>query len=88
VLEGLNPLRGMVKNRDEHRKPVIRAFVALPGETLVGVTARSLPGSGLCVLLLNRDEQYEKESNTFGYSSHSSTKHCLGGILVESILLV
>ena len=39
----------MVENRDEHREPVIRAFVALPVETLVEVTARCLPGSGLCV---------------------------------------
>lgn len=48
---------GMAQIRDEHRKPVIRAFVALPGETLVGVTVRSLPGSGLSVYKLNRDEQ-------------------------------
>lgn len=47
----------MAQIRDEHRKPVIRAFVALPGETLVGVTVRSLPGSGLSVYKLNRDEQ-------------------------------
>lgn len=39
----------MAKNRDEHREPVIRAFVALPGETQVEVSARTLPGSGLCV---------------------------------------
>jgi len=42
-------LGGMVENRDEHREPVIRAFVALPVETLVEVTVRCLPGSGLCV---------------------------------------
>jgi len=39
----------MVENRDEHREPVIRAFVALPVETLVEVVERRLPGSGLCV---------------------------------------
>lgn len=54
-------LGGMVQNRDEHREPVIRAFVALPVETLAEVTERCLPGSGLCVsaafLSLNRDEQ-------------------------------
>jgi len=52
-------LGGMVENRDEHREPVIRAFVALPVETLVEVTVRCLPGSGLCVsaISLNRDEQ-------------------------------
>jgi hypothetical protein len=54
-------LGGTVQNRDEHREPVIRAFVALPVETLVEVTVRCLPGSGLCVsatfLSLNRDEQ-------------------------------
>jgi hypothetical protein len=54
-------LGDMVHNRDEHREPVIRAFVALPVETLVEVTERCLPGSGLCVsatfLSLNRDEQ-------------------------------
>lgn len=42
-------LGGMVENRDENREPVIRAFVALPVETLVEVTERCLPGSGLCV---------------------------------------
>jgi len=39
----------MVENRDEHKEPVIRAFIALPGETLVEVTERCLPGSGLFV---------------------------------------
>jgi hypothetical protein len=55
---------GMVQYRDEHREPVIRAFVALPVETLVEVTERCLPGSGLCVsatfLCLKRDEQIWK----------------------------
>ncbi|MDO8589977.1 MAG: hypothetical protein Q7R69_01770 [bacterium] len=41
---------GMARKRDEHREPVIRAFVALPGETLVEVVERRLPGSGLCVI--------------------------------------
>lgn len=57
-------LGGMVQNRDEHREPVIRAFVALPVETLVEVAERCLPGSGLCVsatfLSLKRDEQIWK----------------------------
>ena len=39
----------MVQKRDEHKEPVIRAFVALPGETLVEAAARLLPGSGLFV---------------------------------------
>lgn len=39
----------MVIKRDKHRDPVIRAFVALPGETLAEVAARRLPGSGFCV---------------------------------------
>ncbi len=54
--------KDMVANRDEHKEPVIMAFVALPGETLVEVTARCLPGSGLFVPKTreqNRDEQYE-----------------------------
>jgi len=55
----------MAKNRDEHREPVLRAFVALPRETLVEVTARCLPRGGLCVstqrYYLKRDEQYEKK---------------------------
>jgi hypothetical protein len=42
----------MVQKRDEHREPVIRAFVALPEETLVEVVERRLPGSGLCVSAL------------------------------------
>lgn len=56
----ISSLVGMVGNRDEHREPVIRAFVALPMETLVEVIARCLPGSGLCVSatsITNRDEQ-------------------------------
>lgn len=39
----------MVENRDKHKEPVIRAFVSLPVETLVEVTERCLPGSGLFV---------------------------------------
>jgi len=38
-----------LEKRDEHRKPVIRAFVALPVETLVEVAARRFSGSGLCI---------------------------------------
>ncbi len=37
-------------NRDEHREPVIRAFIALPEETLVEDAVRHLPSSGLCIL--------------------------------------
>lgn len=62
---------GMVENCDEHRKPVIRAFVALPVETLVEVIARCLPGSGLCVSatpITNRDEQFYAISKNLGQS--------------------
>ena len=53
---------GMAQKRDEHKDPVIRAFVALPEETLAEVAVRRLPGSGLFVSRVrkpNRDEQYE-----------------------------
>jgi len=70
----------MAQIRDEHRKPVIRAFVALPGETLVGVTVKSLPGSGLSVLLIlnNRDERYMTDINQ---SSEGKTKNITFGLV-------
>lgn len=67
---------GMVDNRNEHREPVIRAFVALPVETLVEVIARCLPGSGLCVsaALINRNEQYICNIKKSGTRSSTLTK--------------
>lgn len=53
----LNPRYGAEIAR--YRKPVIRAYRALLGETPVEVVVRRLPGSGLCVFQsLRRDSYY------------------------------
>lgn len=49
----------MVENRKQHREPVIRALLALPGETLVEASAFLVAGFVyLDTKLINRKQQY------------------------------
>ncbi|MCF7815760.1 MAG: hypothetical protein K9M10_03520 [Candidatus Pacebacteria bacterium] len=52
-------LGGMVAKRKQHREPVIRALLALPGETLVEVSAFLVAGFVyLDTKLINRKQHY------------------------------